>query len=175
MIVLKLRNNHSIVADVTLIERIRHWLHRFQEFSGNLHFGQKHERNIWYSINSQVHFAKFGIVGCSMNAEPWALLFTDFFFLRKKKGEICFNWGDCHFIVCSVSSMCILISTSNNYCNFRFLNICHYFRIVRTSSAASLPFYYFIFKTYVFILKCSVIFVCKCLNKAYYNTDIFLL
>ena len=63
---------------------------------------------------TSIYLLKLCIVVYSMTVEPRTLLFTDFA-LRKKEKVICFKRGNCHFIVCSVSSVCILISTSNKY------------------------------------------------------------
>ena len=64
--------------------------------------------------------------------------FTDF--ASRKKESFAFKQGDCPFIVCSVSSVCILISTSNKYRNFSYLDICRYFGFVRTISAVLVVF-----------------------------------
>ena len=65
-------------------------------------------------------FFKLCIVDYSINAEPWTILFRDFAF-RKKEKVICVRPSDCHFMVCSVSSVSILISTSNKYHSFSYL------------------------------------------------------
>ena len=84
-------------------------------------------------------FFKPCIVGYSMNVESWTFLPTDFA-LRKKEKVICFERGDCHFIVCSVSSVCIFISTSNKYRSFSYLDIYHYFVFFGTTSTGQLVF-----------------------------------
>ena len=66
-------------------------------------------------------------------------MFIDFP-LRKKEKVICFKRDDGHFIVFSVSFVCILISTSNKYRSFSYLDICHYFGFVRTTLAVPLAF-----------------------------------
>ena len=64
--------------------------------------------------------------------------FTDF--ALRKKESFAFKQGDCHFIVCSVSSVCILIFLSNKYHSFSYLDIYHYFGFVRTISAVRFIF-----------------------------------
>ena len=83
-------------------------------------------------------------VGYSMHAEPWMFLFIDF--ALRKKEWFAFKQGDCHIIVCSVSSVCILIFISNKYRNFSYFDICRYFGLVRTTSAMHFVFIIFSFK-----------------------------
>ena len=64
--------------------------------------------------------------------------FTDF--ALRKKESFAFKQGGCHFIICSVSNVCILISTSNKYRNFSYLDICRYFVFVRAVSAVRFVF-----------------------------------
>ena len=59
---------------------------------------------------------------------------------ERKKEWSALKQGDCHFIVCSVSSVCILISTSNKYRNFSYLDICRYLCFVRTTPALRFVF-----------------------------------
>ena len=86
---------------------------------------------------TSIYLPKLCIVVYSMAVEPRTFLFTDFA-LRKKEKVICFKRGNCHFIVCSVSSVCILISTSNKYCSFSYWDIYHCFGFVRTTSTGRL-------------------------------------
>ena len=64
--------------------------------------------------------------------------FTDF--ALRKKESFAFKQGGCHFIICSVSYVCLLISTSNKYHNFSYLDICRDFVFVRTISAVRFVF-----------------------------------
>ena len=84
-----------------------------------------------------IYLLKLCIVVYSMDVEPRTFLFTDFA-LRKREKVICFKRGNCHFIVCSVSSVCILISTSNKYRSFSYWDIYHYLGFVRTTSTGRL-------------------------------------
>ena len=59
---------------------------------------------------------------------------------ERKKEWFAFKQGDCLFIVCSVSSLCIFISTSNKYCNFSYSDICRHFGFVKATSALRFVF-----------------------------------
>ena len=128
----------SFYRKVTFIERTRHCFYRFWEFCGKFHFGQNYARNILYSIYRHITLIKLGVVGHSMQGEPWMFLFTDFALSKNKRFS--FKQGDCHFLVFSVSSVCILISTSNKYRSFSYLDICRYFGVVRTTPAVRFDF-----------------------------------
>ena len=65
-------------------------------------------------------------------------LFADF--ALRKKERFAFKQGDYHFIVCSASFVCILISTSNKYRSFSYLDICRYLCFVRTIPALRFVF-----------------------------------
>ena len=105
----------------------------FSSFPGSCSL-DKSTKEIFFT---SIYLLKLCIVVCSMDAEPRTFLFTDFA-LRKKKKLICFKWGNCHFIVCSVSSVYILIATSNKYRSFSYLDIYHYFGFVRATSTGRL-------------------------------------
>ena len=128
----------SFYRNVTFIEHSRYCFCRFWEFCWKLHFGQNYARNILYSIYWHVTLLNLFVVGYSMRTEPWMLPFTDFALRKKKPSAL--KQGDCHFIVCSVSSVCIFISTSNKYRNFSYLDICCYFGFVRSISAVRFVF-----------------------------------
>ena len=79
----------------------------------------------------------------------------------------CSKRGNCHFVVCSFSSVSILISTSNKYHSFSYSDICHCFGFVRTTS-----FSLFRLSNLCFHSKaCS--YICNCLNAVCYNIDFF--
>ena len=86
----------------------------FSSFPGSCSLN-KSTQEIFFTF---IYLLKRCIVVYSMDVEPRTFLFTDFA-LRKEK-VICFKRGNCHFIVCSVSSVCILISTSNKYRSFSY-------------------------------------------------------
>ena len=75
-------------------------------------------------------------------------LFTDFALSKNKRFS--FKQGDCHFLVFSVSSVCILISTSNKYRSFSYLDICRYFGVVRTTPAVRLLGFLYPFNSYYY-------------------------
>ena len=105
----------------------------FSSFPGSCSLN-KSTQEIFFTF---IYLLKLCIVVYSMNVEPRTFLFTDFA-LTKKEKVICFKRGNCHFIVCSVSSVCILISTSNKYRSFSYWDIYHYFGFVRTTSTGRL-------------------------------------
>ena len=105
----------------------------FSSFPGSCSLDKSTQEIFFTSI----YLLKLCIVVYSMDVEPRTFLFTDFA-LRKKEKVICFKRGNCHFIVCSVSSVCILISTSNKYRSFSYWDIYHYFGFVRTTSTGRL-------------------------------------
>ena len=105
----------------------------FSSFPGSCSLN-KSTQEIFFTF---IYLLKLCIVVYSMDVEPRTFLFTDFA-LRKKEKVICFKRGNCHFIVCSVSSVCILISTSNKYRSFSYWDIYHYFGFARTTSTGRL-------------------------------------
>ena len=164
----------SYCRNVTFIKCKRYCFYRFWEFSRKLHFGQNYTRNIFYSIYWQVILLKFCVVGYSTNAEHWMFLFTEF--ALRKKDWFAFKQDDCHLIVCSVSSVCILISTLNKYRNFSYLDICRYFGFVGTNSAVRLVFIISSSQpmlSFESVRNITSIYLCKCLNAVSYNIDVF--
>ena len=87
----------------------------FSSFPGSCSLGKSKQEIIFTSI----YLLKLCIVVYSMDVEALTFLFTDSA-LSKKEKVICFMRGNCHFIVCFVSSVCVLISTSNKYRSFSY-------------------------------------------------------
>ena len=98
----------------------------FSSFPGSCSLDKSTQEIFFTSI----YLLRLCTVVYSMDAEPQTFLFTNFA-LRKKEKVICFKRGNYPSIVCYVSSVCILISTSNKYCSFSYLDIYHYFGFVR--------------------------------------------
>ena len=105
----------------------------FSSFPGSCSLDKSTQEIFFTSI----YLLKLCIVVYSMDVEPRTFLFTDSA-LRKKEKVICFMRGNWHFIVCSVSSVCILIFTSSIYRSFSHLDIYQYFVFFRTTSTGRL-------------------------------------
>ena len=112
----------------------------FSSFPGRCSLN-KSTQEIFFTF---IYLLKLCIVVYNMDVEPRTFLFTDFA-LRKKEKVICFKRGNCHFIVCSVSSVCIPIPTSNKYRSFSYWDIYHYFGFVRTTSTGRLAGVQFVY------------------------------
>ena len=126
----------------------------FSSFPGSCSLDKSTQEIFFTSI----YLLKLCIVVYSMDAEPRTFLFTDFA-LRKKEKRICFKRGNCHFIACSVSSVCILISAFNKYRSFSYLGITILVLLELPQQGDS--------------QACS--YLCKCLNTVCYNIDVFFL
>ena len=105
----------------------------FSSFLGSCSLDKRTQEIFFTSI----YLFKLCIVVYSMDVVPRTFLLTDFA-LRKKEKVICFMGGNYHYVVCSVSSVCIHISTSNKYRSFSYWDIFHYFGFVRITSTGRL-------------------------------------
>ena len=124
----------------------------FSSFPGSCSLDKSTQEIFFTSI----YLLKLCIVVYSMDAEPRTFLFTDFA-LRNKEKRICFKRGNYHFIVCSVSSVCILMSASNKYRSFSYLGIAILVFLELPQQGDSQ----------------ACIYLCKCLNTVCYNIDVF--
>ena len=87
---------------------------------------------------------------------------------ERKKEWSALKQGDCHSIVCSVSSVCILISTSNKYCIFSYLDICRYFGLLELPQQCA-SYLLFHLPNLCFHSKVCGYLCMYCLNAVSYN------